>query len=65
MESKTLEKRVSRMKVESGCAGCPNLCLLSFELNMVLLGRVWWFIVEDDVFRTLVPSYDSMSAKQL
>lgn len=53
------------MKVESGCAGCPNLCLLSFGLNMVLLGRVWWFIVEDDVFRTLVPSYDSMSAKQL
>lgn len=39
---------------------------LSLGLNMVLLGRDCWFIVEDDyVLRTLRPSYDSVSVKQL
>lgn len=39
---------------------CPVLCLLSFGLNTVLLGRDCWFILGDDyVFRTLGP-YDSV-----
>lgn len=32
----------------SGCAVCPDLCLLSFGLNTVLLGRDCWFILKDD-----------------
>lgn len=63
LEFKIFEKRVLRMKVEFGCVGCFNFCLFLFELNMVLLGRVWWFIVEDDVFRILVFFYDLMFVK--